>query len=88
MVFSLLPHHLSESQIYGLTLLLLLPAAPLKQGKMLRKKIFLFIVAISTLSLLLHQGIHSSWYVKTETHSIAQFIYSLQSPTARLVLLL
>eukprot|EP00066_Takifugu_rubripes_P030297 XP_011619563.1 PREDICTED: galactose-3-O-sulfotransferase 3-like [Takifugu rubripes] len=31
---------------------------------MLRKKIFLFIVAISTLSLLLHQGIHSSWIME------------------------
>lgn len=34
-----------------------------KQGEMVRKKIFLLIAAVSTLSLLLHHGIHSSWSV-------------------------
>lgn len=75
LVFSPPPHHLSAPQISGLTSLLLFAAAQLKQRKMLWKKIFLFIVAISTLSLLLHRGIHSNWYVKTETHtSLVQLI--------------
>lgn len=77
-----------HSEIYGLASLLLFPAAQLKQGMMFQKKIFLFIVAISTLSLLLHRGIQSSWYVRTETHQFAHIKHSLQSPMLVLVLLL